>query len=52
MRCEAELCHRWTGSGCICGVLDLEPDVDKPWRDPWADDTDEDDEGDEFDDAD
>jgi len=26
-RCEAELCRNWTGQGCICMVLDIEPDV-------------------------
>lgn len=26
-RCEAELCRNWTGAGCICEVMELEPDV-------------------------
>lgn len=26
-RCEAELCRNWTGHGCICEVMDIEPDV-------------------------
>lgn len=26
-RCEAEVCSRWTGDGCICAVLGLDPDV-------------------------
>lgn len=26
-RCEQELCRNWTGSGCICEVMDIEPDV-------------------------
>jgi len=33
-RCEQELCRNWTGSGCICEVLDIEPDVaegEHPW---------------------
>lgn len=42
MNCEAELCLRWTGSGCICAVLDLEPQVER-WSDG-IDDYDEDDE--------
>ena len=25
--CRAELCRNWTGMGCICEVLDIEPDV-------------------------
>ena len=25
-RCDAELCSFWTGHGCICDTLDLEPD--------------------------
>lgn len=25
--CEAELCHHWTGAGCACGFLGLEPAV-------------------------
>lgn len=25
MRCEAEMCGNWTGSGCACAVLDIEP---------------------------
>jgi hypothetical protein len=29
-RCHAELCSNWTGSGCICEVLDLEPENDTP----------------------
>ena len=24
-RCEAELCLNWTGDGCICVVMDLDP---------------------------
>lgn len=30
MACEAELCRNWTGQGCICEVLGLEPDVVEP----------------------
>jgi hypothetical protein len=30
MRCEAELCRNWTGQGCICEVMDLDPDVVEP----------------------
>ena len=26
-RCAAEMCRNWTGEGCICEVLDLEPDI-------------------------
>jgi len=26
-RCEQELCQNWAGDGCVCTVLDLEPDV-------------------------
>ena len=47
MNCEAELCWRWTGSGCICAVLDLEPDVERTWSDELADDE----EDEELDDA-
>jgi hypothetical protein len=25
MDCEGELCAHWTGSGCLCELLDLEP---------------------------
>ncbi|WP_280392932.1 hypothetical protein [Nocardia wallacei] len=25
--CGAELCRNWTGQGCICEVMDLEPDL-------------------------
>lgn len=25
MKCQAELCAWWTGDGCICEVMDLEP---------------------------
>lgn len=25
-RCDAELCQYWTGHGCACDVLDIEPD--------------------------
>lgn len=25
MACEAELCVNWTGQGCACEFLDLEP---------------------------
>ena len=24
MRCDAELCPRWTGQGCICAVMDMD----------------------------
>ena len=27
MTCPQELCRNWTGQGCICEVMDLEPDV-------------------------
>lgn len=27
MRCEAEMCRNWTGSGCVCEMFDIEPDV-------------------------
>ncbi|MBD5787132.1 hypothetical protein IF650_13170 [Cellulosimicrobium terreum] len=26
-RCGYELCRNWAGSGCVCDVLDLEPDI-------------------------
>lgn len=26
-QCEAELCRNWTGQGCACEFLGLEPDV-------------------------
>lgn len=26
-RCEQELCRNWTGDGCVCSVLDIEPDA-------------------------
>ena len=46
MRCEAELCRNWTGQGCICAVMDIEPDVVEPLNysgldrssDSWASD--------------
>lgn len=28
-RCKAELCVNWTGQGCICAVLDIEPDTEE-----------------------
>ena len=31
-QCNMELCEFWTGDGCICRVLDLEP------REPIEDD--------------
>lgn len=39
MSCRAELCTNWTGHGCACEVLDLDPeptcpavhDVDVDW---------------------
>ena len=27
MTCHQELCRNWTGDGCACEVLDLEPDI-------------------------
>lgn len=27
MTCEAELCTNWTGDGCACAVLDMQPTV-------------------------
>lgn len=27
MNCYQELCKNWTGSGCICELFDLIPDV-------------------------
>lgn len=27
MKCPQELCQNWTGQGCACEVLDLEPGV-------------------------
>lgn len=27
MRCGQELCLNWTGSGCICEVMDIEPNI-------------------------
>lgn len=27
MTCEQEMCRNWTGQGCICLVMDLEPDI-------------------------
>lgn len=32
-RCLAESCGNWTGDGCICQVLDLEPVDVSPCRD-------------------
>lgn len=26
-RCGYELCRNWAGGGCVCSVLDLEPDI-------------------------
>jgi len=26
-RCAAEKCRNWTGDGCICAVLCIDPDV-------------------------
>lgn len=26
-RCGYELCRNWAGSGCVCDVLDLEPNI-------------------------
>jgi len=25
--CEQEMCRNWTGFGCACAVLDIEPDT-------------------------
>jgi len=25
--CPQELCRNWTGQGCICAVMDLEPSL-------------------------
>jgi hypothetical protein len=30
-RCRAELCPNWTGHGCICEVLDLDPCHVETW---------------------
>lgn len=30
MTCEMEMCSHWTGDGCACSVLDLEPDTLEP----------------------
>lgn len=27
IRCEAEMCWNWTGNGCACEFLGMEPDV-------------------------
>ena len=27
MRCEQEFCGNWTGQGCACEVLGVEPDM-------------------------
>lgn len=27
MKCEQEMCSHWSGDGCACAVLGLEPDV-------------------------
>jgi hypothetical protein len=27
VNCGQELCGNWTGHGCACAVLDLEPDL-------------------------
>lgn len=35
MTCHAELCHHWTGQGCACEFLGLEPNV-ACGRDPWC----------------
>lgn len=29
-RCYAEMCGNWTGDGCACAVLDIEPAVSVP----------------------
>jgi hypothetical protein len=26
MRCEQEMCPFWGGDGCVCAVLDIDPD--------------------------
>ena len=26
-KCGYELCRNWAGSGCVCDVLDLTPDM-------------------------
>lgn len=25
--CGQEMCHNWSGSGCVCEVLGIEPDT-------------------------
>lgn len=30
MSCRAELCIYWTGQGCVCQLLDLEPEPTCP----------------------
>lgn len=27
MKCEQELCRNWTGEGCACAVLGVEPEI-------------------------
>lgn len=27
MKCEQELCPAWTGDGCACAVMGLDPDT-------------------------
>lgn len=27
MQCHAEMCLNWTGQGCACLVMDIEPDL-------------------------
>lgn len=26
-RCHAEMCLNWTGHGCICEVMEIEPEL-------------------------
>ena len=30
MGCHQELCLNWTGQGCICSVMDVEPVIVEP----------------------
>jgi len=38
MSCGQELCRNWGGHGCICEVMDLEPDIVREGRDGDPDD--------------
>lgn len=27
--CGQEMCHNWSGSGCVCDVFGIEPDIEQ-----------------------